>query len=95
MKIELDGKKIRSERDFHQQLALALGVQEFYGFNLDALWDLLSGGVDRPVTLIWTNSQLSAANMPVSFEKIREIFERVKRQDEKFGWNEKFTYQLS
>jgi len=94
MKIELDGANILTERDFHRQLALALDVQAFYGSNLDALWDLLSAGVERPVTLVWKNSQISKASMEVPFEKIHEILERVKRQDERFGWKDKFTYLL-
>ncbi|WP_290439540.1 barstar family protein [Paraburkholderia fungorum] len=75
-------------------MASALGMKEFYGCNLDALLDVLSTGVERPVTLIWKNSHASKAAMGVPFERIREILERVKLQDEEFGWDDKFTYQL-
>ncbi|MDR5802253.1 barstar family protein [Caballeronia sp. LZ001] len=94
MKIELDGERVLSEQDFHQQLASALDVQAFYGCNLDALWDLLSTSVERPVTLVWNNSQISKTSMGRAFEEVRGILERVKQQDEKFGWEDKFTYLL-
>ncbi|CAB3749038.1 barstar family protein [Paraburkholderia humisilvae] len=94
MKIELDGQSVLTEADFHQELASALGVKAFYGCNLDALWDLLSSGVERPVMLVWRNSQVSKEAMGAPFEKIRAILERVKQQDEKFGWEEKFSYEL-
>ena len=94
MEIELDGEKILSELDFHRELARIFNVQEFYGCNLDALWDLLSAGVERPVTLVWKNSELSKENMGMIFGKIQEILERVKQQDERFGWENKFSYLL-
>jgi ribonuclease inhibitor len=94
MKIELDGKKVLSEEDFHQALAVAFDVQAYYGSNLDALWDLLSSGVERPVVLIWKNAETSRASMGIAFEKITEILERVEQQDKTYGWEDKFRYQL-
>ncbi|XVO89916.1 barstar family protein [Pseudomonas palleroniana] len=94
MNVVILGKKIMSEMDFHQQLATALDVQGFYGFNRDALWDLLSAGVERPVVLVWKNAQVSKMNLGASFEEIVEVLERVKQQDEGFGWEDKFTYEL-
>jgi ribonuclease inhibitor len=94
MEILIDGKKVRSESDFHRELATAVCVEAFYGCNLDALWDLLSASVERPILLTWTNSQESRTDMGERFEKIVEILERVKQQDEKFGWSERFIYKL-
>ncbi|MFQ6589881.1 barstar family protein [Pseudomonas palleroniana] len=94
MNVVILGKKIMSEMDFHQQLATALDVQGFYGFNRDALWDLLSAGVERPVVLVWKSAQVSKMNLGASFEEIVEVLERVKQQDEGFGWEDKFTYEL-
>jgi len=88
------GEKMMTEMDFHQQLATALGVKDFYGFNRDALWDLLSAGVERPLVLLWQNAQLSKVNLGASFDGIVEVLERVKQQDESFGWKDKFTYEF-
>ena len=52
MKIEILGDLIETEKDFHKQIATSLGVEEYYGCNLDALWDLLSASIERPIILI-------------------------------------------
>ncbi|AZD27015.1 barstar family protein [Pseudomonas chlororaphis] len=93
MIIELDGSKIKSEADFHKQLALSLDIREFYGNNLNALWDLLSASVERPIELVWINSNISRSNMGDSYEKIINILERTRLQDEEFHLKEKFTYK--
>lgn len=94
MIIILDGLTISSEQEFHKKIAVAFAVTDFYGNNLNALWDLLSTDVERPVDLIWKNSEYSQKNMGDSYNKIIKIFERTKQQDVNFGWEEKFNYYL-
>jgi ribonuclease inhibitor len=94
MIIELDGSTIKSEIEFHKKLASTLKVSEFYGNNLNALWDLLSANIERPLELVWKNSNDSKNSMGDTFGKIVNILDRVKAQDESFGWDEKFTYTL-
>ena len=38
----LDGRKIKSPADLHQCLSESLQFPDYYGKNLDALWDILS-----------------------------------------------------
>lgn len=92
--IELDGSTIKSEIEFHKKLASTLTVSESYGNNLNALWDLLSANIERPLELVWKNSNDSKNSMGDTFGKIVNILDRVKVQDENFGWNEKFIYRL-
>jgi len=94
MHINIDGKLISNEADFHFQLARALGVTQYYGANLAALWDLLSAGIERPLHIHWTDSGKSKDEMGEVFGKIIAILERAKLQDEKYGWPDKFTYSL-
>lgn len=94
MIIELDGYTIKSEIEFHKQLASALKAGEFYENNLNALWDLLCANTEGPIELIWRNSNNSRNSIGDTFEKIVSILNRVKAQDENFGWDEKFTYIL-
>lgn len=42
--IMIDGNIVKTEKDFHRTLAIQCDVTEFYGHNLNALWDLLSWG---------------------------------------------------
>ena len=94
MKIDINGNMINEEKDFHSQIAKALGVQQYYGCNLDALWDLLSASVERPVHIAWKNSSESRKNLGAQFGRIISVLDRVRLQDEEYGWEHKFTYSL-
>ncbi|MGW2857185.1 barstar family protein, partial [Streptomyces sp. NPDC001215] len=59
MRIEIDGAAIRSESDLHEFLSRALDFGPYYGANLSALWDRLSTDVERPVEIVWKESELS------------------------------------
>ena len=92
--ITINGSKILSEKDFHENLAKALGITDFYGKNLDALWDTLACNVERPVTLIWQSHKISKEKMGEGFDRILNVLIEVKNQDESFGWSEKFDFLL-
>lgn len=94
MIIELDGLSISSEQDFHKRIASAFSVAQYYGNNLNALWDLLSTDVERPIEIVWKNSKESEQSMGETFKKIISIFERTKNQDISLGLDEKFEYKL-
>jgi ribonuclease inhibitor len=90
----IEGKEIASAHDFHRALAELLGLPEHYGHNLDALWDTLSVDVERPVTLIWRDAAESRRKLGLHFDRIVEVLERVKRQDETWRLPERFDYRL-
>ncbi|WP_447724302.1 barstar family protein [Sphingomonas koreensis] len=69
MRLELDGSAIRSSADFHNAVKAASEIS-FYGKNLDALWDLLTGLVERPVRITWTNAKQSQLAMGDDFSRI-------------------------
>lgn len=94
-KIIIDGELINSERDFHAQIAEQLGVDVFYGRNLDALWDLLSSSIERPVELSWISSQKSVLALGRRFDDIVETLRRVVEQDAQYGWEDRFSFALS
>ncbi|MDO9005723.1 MAG: barstar family protein [Aquabacterium sp.] len=93
---EIDGSRIRSEVDFHVAIAQALRFPSYYGSNLDALRDILSADIERPVQLVWSNSTFSQSAMPLDFDRIVEILRNVERQDAE--WNlpeeERFKFEL-
>lgn len=90
----LDGACVISEKEFHSIISLSLNFGPYYGKNLDALWDRLSTDIERPVKIIWLNSDLSRVGLGNYFDKVIEVFERVKLQDLNFNWEEKFDYEL-
>jgi len=94
MILEIDGRQIKEEADFHRILAKELDLGPYYGRNLDALWDRLSTDVERPVTLIWHHSAESKANLGDVFDKIVRVLARTQQQDESFGWDDRFRFEL-
>ena len=48
---ELDGRQLASLPEAHDYLAQMLGFPDYYGKNLDALYDLLTGQGEE--TLVW------------------------------------------
>lgn len=90
----LEGKEIKSEMDFHVAIAGALDFPRHYGKNLDALWDVMARDVERPVTLVWRNSEASRAALGERFETIVGVLRRAEQQDLDSGWDERFELRL-
>lgn len=90
----LEGRAIRSEADFHREIGVLLDMGPYYGGNLDALWDRLSTDVERPITLVWKDSAESHRRLGGYFDRIVNVLERVKRQDEAWNLRERFNYRL-
>ena len=90
----LEGKAIHSEVEFHQVIGSLLDMGPFYGSNLDALWDRLSTDIERPITLVWKDSGESRKQLGPAFDRIVEVLERAKRQDERWSLRDRFDYRL-
>lgn len=88
----LQGEKINTEADFHKEISSLLGFGEYYGNNLDALWDCLNYDTERPILIIWKNSNYSKMQLNDVFDKIMSIFEIIKNQDIDSGLTEKFDF---
>ena len=54
----------------------------------------LSSSRNRPETEIWKDLLESKKKLGKQFEEIVSILERVRLEDEKYGWEDKFTYSL-
>lgn len=94
MDIEIDGYCIQSESEFHAVIAEALSFPAYYGKNLDALLDILSADVERPVLLIWRNSSISKIGMGDTFDRVVNVLRRIEVQDTEWGLTDKFELQL-
>lgn len=42
MQVIIDGLKFSSKEEFHRYIKTLFELQDYYGENLDALWDLLN-----------------------------------------------------
>lgn len=95
MKIIIHGNEIHSASDFHEKISEAFEFSNYYGKNLDALWDYLSTEVERPVSLFWMNSALSKSTMGDDFDKIASVLNRVVKQDIEWGLDDKFEVHFN
>ncbi|WP_246842940.1 barstar family protein [Allokutzneria sp. NRRL B-24872] len=72
-----------------------LDLGPYYGANLDALWDRLSTDVERPVRIVWRNSELSERALGADrFEKVREVLRGVEARDRSLGWLDRFVVRF-
>jgi ribonuclease inhibitor len=76
--LHIDGQLIHTERDFHNLVSPLLDFGPYYGNNLDALWDMLRGGVEEDTVLHWKNSDLSRDRLGDKFNTIVKLFAEAK-----------------
>lgn len=55
----IDGRDFENIEVLHDVLKDKLDFPNYYGRNLDALWDCLTGWVDLPLTLVLINFEFS------------------------------------
>ncbi|HLI12282.1 MAG TPA: barstar family protein [Alphaproteobacteria bacterium] len=73
----IDGAAIRGRDDFYDALSRALALPAWFGRNLDALWDSLTGDVAGPLDLVWTDSQRSRQALGADFDRIVAVLREV------------------
>ena len=83
----LDGSKISTVEEFHNQVAKVLDLPEYYGKNLDALWDCLTGHIDTDIKLTWRNHKESAAALGEEFGHITQVFKDMCDEDSEFEFD--------
>ncbi|QJC51717.1 barnase inhibitor [Paenibacillus albicereus] len=59
----LDGSKLHDWDDIHDWFAEQLGFPDYYGRNLDALWDCLGDYAAPPLRLRWRGFEESQARL--------------------------------
>ena len=80
----MKGAEIKSEESFHSQIKEVLELPEYYGENLDALWDCLTGWIDTPLKLVWIDFENSKANLGEFADKALNLFKDAEKEVEGF-----------
>jgi len=52
-RVTLDTSNVSTIAELHEALRRQLDLPDYYGQNLDALWDCLTGWIDLPLTVEW------------------------------------------
>jgi len=79
-KVKLAGKSISSLDEFYGEIAKKLRFPDYFGRNLDALWDVLTTDVKGPVELAWEDSEMSKKSMGKDFEKVSALLRDVEKE---------------
>lgn len=90
--IVIDFSKCKYPMDLHNQLSEKLELPEWYGNNLDALWDMITGFIETPIsiTVIFKPDTKAAENLNENVLKIIETFKEAAQEDDEI----KFSYEL-
>lgn len=90
--VVIDFSKCKYPLDLHNEIKEKLEMPEWYGNNSDALWDMLTGFIETPIsiTVIFKPETKSAENLKESVLKIIEAFKEAAEEDEEI----KFGYEL-
>lgn len=73
-KIILDGTQFTNKEKLHSILKSELQLPAYYGNNLDALLDCLTGDIDIPMSIEWRNFECSKELLGDYAEKTLKIF---------------------
>lgn len=84
--IIFDFAEIKTKKDFYKKFKNKLEIQDDFGNNLDALYDVLTGEIELPVELIFENVDLE------KLEKFESIFETIEDAQNELDEELSFRY---
>jgi ribonuclease inhibitor len=82
--VVLEGKDLKSKLKVHQLLKDKLELPDYYGENLDALWDCLTGWVSLPLRIVWNDYEYSKNELGSFAEELLQLFLEAKEEIEGF-----------
>ena len=80
----ISGASIRSLEDFYTEISRELHFPEYFGRNLDALWDVLTTEVEGPIELVWRDSRKSRESMGKDFVRLSRLLREVEKERDDF-----------
>ncbi len=88
----IDFSNCRYSMDLHNEIRTKLELPDWYGNNLNALWDALTGIIETPIdiTVIFKPGIKGAENLKESVLKIIEVFKEAAADDEEIIFSYEF-----
>ncbi|MFA4135189.1 MULTISPECIES: barstar family protein [unclassified Brevibacillus] len=75
--ITIDVSNVKSNKDLHSLLKSSLNFPDFYGMNMSAFWDAITGLVEMPINLTfigWDSLKELLPDVTATFEKTLEQY---------------------
>lgn len=74
MEVEFRTAECRSLAEVHRVLRETLSLPDYYGENLDALWDCLTGEVTLPLSVVWLDFWPTYAHLGPDVVRLLRLF---------------------
>lgn len=84
--VSFDFRKIHTFEDFYCQFAQQFSLPDWFGHNLDALWDMVSAGIELPVTITFSHM---TSEQRIEFADIIDVM-----NDAQDMWEDEFIFAL-
>ena len=69
-KIKIDIKNIDNEKEFYEIIRNKLDLPEYFGDNLDALWDSITGYIELPIKIRFLNFNNKKSDFFISLKEV-------------------------
>lgn len=76
----IDGRDFENIEVLHDVLKDKLDFPDYYGRNLDALWDCLTGWMDLPLTLVLINFEFSKKFLGSYADDVLEVLQEAQEE---------------
>ncbi len=80
--LNIDGALIGNRDELHNTIAWQLQFPDYYGRNLDALWDLLSAW-STPLTIELTNAEVLLQHLGDYGESVLQLFQEAAEENDR------------
>lgn len=80
--ITLDFDGIKSLWTLHEYFKEVFNLPDYYGHNMDALWDCLDCSFEHPTTIVLKNIERLPSEMNETVEIMLELFDDLQRENE-------------
>lgn len=81
--ITVDFTGIKSLWNLHEYFKEVFDLPDYYGHNMDALWDCLTFSFEFPTTIILKNISFLPKEMEPEVEIMLELFHDLEQEDKK------------
>jgi ribonuclease inhibitor len=78
-KVIINCEDFHTMQEFHKYIKRKLGLPEYYGENLNALWDCLTGFIQLSLLLVWENFDMSKGHIGEDAERFYSFLRKYKK----------------
>lgn len=82
----LDGREIKDREMLHDTLAVSLGFPDWYGRNLDALYDCLTD-LQEEIEIYFLYESAVEEHLKNYMQDFIKVVDRAKEENPKIKWN--------